>query len=222
MNKPILKLLFLILIAGIGILLFFFFNLQIYFTDKNRAIQMLISCGPSAVPVLICLQIIQVIIAPIPGEATGFLCGYLYGPVMGTVYSTIGLTIGSWIAFMLARLLGMPFVEKAINQSIIEKYDHLMEQQGLLVSFVFFLIPGFSKDALCYIIGLSRMSTAAFLFISTIGRLFGTILLSVFASSVRNGQHEILLIVSVMSGILLLFSYIYRERLLAMLKVTNK
>jgi len=222
MNKFFIKFLFLILIAGLGVFVFFYFNLQVYFTDKDSAIRLLDSCGPYAVSILILLQILQVIIAPIPGEATGFLCGYLYGPVLGTVYSTIGLTIGSWIAFMLARILGMPFVEKTINKSIIQKYDHFMEHQGLFVSFVFFLIPGFPKDALCYIIGLSRMSTATFLIISTVGRLFGTILLSVFASSVRNDQHATVFIVAGISGILLLFSYVYRERLLVMLKAKNK
>jgi uncharacterized membrane protein YdjX (TVP38/TMEM64 family) len=222
MNKPLLKFIFLILMVGLGVFLFFYFNLQVYFTDKDSAIRLLNSFGPYAVPILILLQIFQVIIAPIPGEATGFLCGYLYGPVLGTVYSTIGLAIGSWIAFMLARIFGMPFVEKAINKSIIQKYDHFMEHQGIAVSFTLFLIPGFPKDALCYIIGLSRMSTATFLIISSIGRLFGTILLSVFASSVRNDQHTTLFIVAGISGVLFLLSYIYRERLLAMLKAKIK
>jgi len=39
----------------------------------------------------IALQTLQVILSPIPGEATGFLGGYLFGERLGFVYSTIGL-----------------------------------------------------------------------------------------------------------------------------------
>src|SRR5256886_11601677 len=47
-------------------------------------------------PVLfIALQTLQVIMSPIPGEATGFLGGYLFGEWLGLCYSTIGLTIRS-------------------------------------------------------------------------------------------------------------------------------
>ena len=60
------------------------------------------------------LQVLQVIITPIPGEVTGLIGGYLYGPMLGTVYSTIGLTIGSWIAFILARAYGLPLVERVV------------------------------------------------------------------------------------------------------------
>ena len=95
--------------------------------------------------IFIGLQILQVIVAPIPGEVNGFIGGYLYGPVLGTLYSTIGLTIGSWLAFLLARWLGLPFVEKMINPKIIQKYDHFMEHRGILITFILFLIPGFPE-----------------------------------------------------------------------------
>ena len=82
--------------------------------------------------------------APILGELTGFIGNYLYGPYWGTVYSAIGLTIGSWIAFMLARFLGEPLLEKVAKKEVFEKFDHFMEHKGLLVSFLLFLIPAYS------------------------------------------------------------------------------
>jgi len=218
MTKRLCRIVILLLILCLGGWLFLHYDLQVYFTNKDKAIQLLNSFGPFGVPVLILLQVLQVIIAPIPGEVTGLIGGYLYGPVLGTIYSTIGLTIGSWIAFFLARQFGLPFVEKAIKRSTIQKYDYFMEHQGLFVSFALFLIPGVPKDALCYIIGLSRMNTRTFLIISTVGRLFGTILLSVCGSWVRNDNPVALIIVAGISGLTLLLAYLYRERWLAMLK----
>ncbi len=129
--------------------------------------------------VFISLQILQVVFAPIPGEVTGFIGGYIYGPVLGTIYSTIGLVIGSWLAFILARYFGLPFVEKTVKPEIIKKYDFILEHKGALVAFILFLIPGFPKDFLCYIMGLSHMTVWTFLVVSSIGRLLGTVLLSV-------------------------------------------
>ena len=136
------------------------------------------SLGPLSFVGFIILQAIQVIAAPIPGEVTGFIGGYLYGIVIGIVLSTIGLTIGSWAAFTLSRVLGRPFVEKFIKKKTIERYDYLLHHKGAFLVFLLFLIPGFPKDSLCYILGLGHLTTKEFLIISTVGRFAGTVLLT--------------------------------------------
>jgi len=115
-------------------------------------------------------------------------------------------------------MFGLPLVEKTVKPEIIKKYDYLMEHQGVLIAFVLFLIPGFPKDYLCYIIGLSHMRTWTFLVISMIGRLLGTSLLSLSGSSARNNQYEALLMIIALSGAFILVAYLYREKLLAMLR----
>jgi uncharacterized membrane protein YdjX (TVP38/TMEM64 family) len=190
----------------------------VIFIDRKKAVDLITSFGPLSVVIFISLQILQVMIAPLPGEVTGIIGGFLYGPVMGTLYSTIGLTIGSWLAFILARLLGLPFVEKVVTPKILEKYDYFMEHQGPLLTFVMFLIPGFPKDALCYIMGLSHMRMRIFLAVSTVGRLFGTIMLSVGGSCVRNDQMTTLYVIVALTVLILILTYIFREKLLAALR----
>lgn len=87
-----------------------------FFTSKQRLIAFLDSLGPFAIVGFVVLQVLQVVVAPIPGEVTGLIGGYLYGPVAGVVLSTIGLTLGSYIAFALARVFGRPFVERFVEQ----------------------------------------------------------------------------------------------------------
>jgi len=214
---PIKILLLLGLIAS-GIFVFIHYDLYADFLHKERAIAFITSFHPYDELVFISLQILQVVAAPIPGELTGIIGGYLYGSLLGTIYSTIGLTLGSWLAFALARMFGLPLVEKTVKPEIIQKYDYLMEHQGVLVAFILFLIPGFPKDYLCYIIGLSHMRTWTFLVISTIGRLLGTVLLSVSGSNARNNQYEALLIIIAVGGVFILVGYLYREKLLGMLR----
>ncbi len=222
MKKIVLRTVLLLVIVTAGIYFCFQYNLHTYFTQEEKAIRLINSFGPYSVLMLIGLQIAQVIVAPIPGEVTGFIGGYLYGPLWGTIYSTIGLTIGSWLAFLLARLFGLPFVEKAISQEHIKKYDDFMEHQGSLVSFVLFLVPGFPKDSLCYIIGLSHMKISHFMMISTVGRLLGTILLSLAGSCSRNHNNKVLVIVLALSAVAVALAFFYREKWLAMLREGKK
>ncbi len=215
-NHSFLRLLVLFLIIGAATFLFFHFDLHTFFLDRKKAVDFIHSFGPGPLStfIFISFQIAQVLVAPLPGEVTGIIGGYIYGPVLGTLYSTIGLTIGSWLAFLLARVLGLPFVEKVVSRNIIQKYDYFMEHRGALVTFVMFLIPGFPKDALCYIMGLSHMPTRLFLVVSTTGRLFGTIMLSVGGSCVRNDQMPALYAIIGFTAVILVLVYFYREKLL--------
>jgi len=156
--------------------------------------------------------------APIPGELSGILGGYLYGPFWGTVYSTIGLTIGSWIAFMLARFFGEPLLENVVKKEVFKKFDHFMEHKGLLVSFLLFLIPGFPKDYLCYIMGVSLIPTGTFIVISTAGRILGTIMLSVTGAFAGNGQYTFLTVILVMGVVIFIAAYYYHDKLIELLK----
>ena len=198
-RKDILKLVVLLLMIATGILLFRHYDLYSFFSDRAKIVPFLDSFGPLSVVVFIGIQILQVILAPIPGEVTGFIGGYIYGIVPGAIYSTIGLTLGSWLAFGLSRTFGLPFVEKFVSPKVIARYDRVMAHQGPFVAFLLFLIPGFPKDALCYILGLSHIRTRTFLTISTVGRLLGTIILSIQGSCVRNQQNGTFLIITAVS-----------------------
>lgn len=208
----------LILVLGIKLLInYHLYHLVTYNTEKLTAF--IESFHPYDDLVFIIIQIFQVLVAgAIPAEISGFVGGYLYGPVVGTIYSTIGLSIGSWLAFLLSRKFGLPLVKRVVNPRIMEKFDHFMVEKGPLISFTLFLIPGFPKAALCYIIGLSHMNIWVFIGVSAIGRLFGTILLSLSGSSVRHMRVLILSIILVVIAILYLVVYLNRHKLTKMTK----
>lgn len=211
----------LVALLSLSTYLFIHYDLYLFFTSKRKIIEF-IRVSPFDEIVFIFLQVVQVVAAPVPGELTGFIGGYLYGPVLGTIYSTIGLTLGSWLAFVLAHFFGMPLLEKIIKPAVVEKFDHFMEHQGILVSFFLFLIPGFPKDYLCYIMGVSRMPAGTFLVISAAGRLLGTIMLTVTGSSARNGQYVLLGCFVGVGIIIFVAAYYYQDKLLEILKKNSK
>lgn len=161
----------------------------------------------------IVLQAIQVIAAPIPGEVTGFIGGYLYGIILGIGLSTIGLTIGSYVAFSLSRFLGRPFVEKFIKKKTMERYDYLLHHKGAFLVFLLFLIPGFPKDSLCYILGLGHLTTKEFLVISTVGRFAGTVLLTLGGSYIHNQQYYRFFILLGAAVVAVFLSMAYKDKL---------
>lgn len=214
--------LILVLIIIISAYLIVHFDVYTYFSSKEKIIELVKSFHPYDAVIFIAFQILQVVAAPFPGEVSGFIGGYLYGPFLGTIYSTIGLTLGSWLAFILAHFFGEPLLEKVVKPSVMEKFDHFMEHQGIIVSFFLFLIPGFPKDYLCYIMGVSTMPVGTFLAVSAVGRLFGTIMLSITGSTARHG-HYFLLGLFVGAGIIIfILAYLYHEKILALLKKNSK
>lgn len=217
-GKAFIKIAILLSLIVLCVVLFFYYDLYTFLVSRKKIIDFVNSFGPLSVVIFIGLQILQVIVAPIPGEVNGFIGGYLYGPVLGTLYSTIGLAIGSWIAFALARTLGLPFVEKVIDPKMLRKYDHFMEHRGVLITFILFLIPGFPKDALSYIIGLSHMKMTTFLIVCTGGRLFGTIMLSVSGNCARNDQTIAMAAILGISTLIVVLAYYYHEELLHLVR----
>ncbi|BAV34803.1 hypothetical protein SCL_2526 [Sulfuricaulis limicola] len=212
-KKTILLILLAVAVMGGMVYALYATGLMDLLTSKNRLLQFIRENRFHAATIFIGMQVIQVVAAPLPGEVTGFVGGILFGPVWGVVYSTIGLTIGSWIAFMLARLLGRPIVERIASRETIERYDYVMKHKGLLLAFLMFLIPGFPKDILCYILGLGHMRLRDFLIISATGRLLGTVLLTMGGTFFRDARYGALFTVIGLSLIIILLVMIYRERI---------
>src|SRR6476660_4707539 len=192
------------------------------YSNSDKLSKFLQSLGPYSPAVFVLLQVLQVVAAPFPGELTGVAGGYVYGETFGFILSTIGLTIGSWVAFELASILGRPFVERFISQEVLHKFDFLTTNTGTMICFFLFLVPGFTKDYLCFLLGLSRMKLTTFLVVSIIGRIPGTYLLTIQGAKFRDQDYLQFAIVTVTSAVILLFAYIYREKIFSWLKRRQK
>ena len=184
-----------------------------YLTDKQRLLAVIKEHPADAALIFIGLQVLQVVAAPVPGEVTGFVGGLFFGPVRGVLFSTIGLALGSWLAFILARFAGRPLVETFVNPETIRRYDYVMKHKGLFLAFLMFLIPGFPKDLLCYLLGLGHMQQRDFLIVSTTGRLLGTMLLTLGGTFFRDQHYAAFFTLAGISITLILITMVYRENI---------
>jgi uncharacterized membrane protein YdjX (TVP38/TMEM64 family) len=181
--------------------------------DKEQIEAFITSFDTLAPLVFIAFQILQVLLAPFPGEATGFVGGYLFGTIGGFVYSSIGLIIGSVINFFIGRLLGKRYLRKLIPAVHLERFDNFVKHQGILVLFVLFVFPGFPKDYLCLFLGLSALPIRVFIILTAIGRMPGTFILSLQGASLFEENYAVF---ALLLGFCLLAGFIayrYREKL---------
>ena len=85
--------------------------------------------------------------------------------------------------------------------------------QEPLFAFLLFLIPGFPKDYLSYLLGLSRMKLSTFLAVSIIGRIPGTYLLTIQGAKFRNQEYYTVAILTAICAAILLLAYLYRNQI---------
>lgn len=182
-----------------------------FYSSRREVKHFLARFGPFAPIAFIILQALQVVLAPIPGEATGFLGGMLFGTWLSFVYSTIGLTLGSALAFGLGRWLGLPLVRRLVSDEVYHKFDFLTRTGGELVTLILFLIPGFPKDYLCFILGVSPLPLRTFLVLTTFGRMPGTWLLSIQGAKVGGGYYVEFVVFLTVAAAAAFLAYIYRE-----------
>ena len=159
------------------------------------------------------IQALQVIISPIPGEATGLAGGFLFGVGLGFLYSTIGLTAGTLACFGIGRWLGASFIQRFVAGHYWEKMGFIVEAEGAILCFVLYLIPGFPKDIISYLFGLSPMPFWVFAVVSTLGRAPGTWILSAQGSQVSPGHLRELALLLALTAAIIIPLYYYRNRI---------
>lgn len=183
------------------------------FCNREWVRQMVKSSGWASPLVFLSLQMGQVVFAPIPGDVTGFLGGYMFGAWGGFFLSAIGLTIGSMLNFFIGHFLGERVVRRMVSCETYEKYNELVQYKGILVIFIFFLIPGFPKDYLCLFLGLTSLPARVFFVISTVGRMPGTIALSLQGASIFDKNYMFFVIVTVLCILFAILAYMTRDPL---------
>jgi uncharacterized membrane protein YdjX (TVP38/TMEM64 family) len=162
------------------------------FTSSERLRTWIAAAGLKAPLLFVGVQALQVVVFFIPGEIPQIAGGYLFGIWQGALLSLAGITLGACFNFLMARLLGVPFVRALFAGKDVERTRRLAESgRARLTFFLLFLIPGIPKDILCYAAGLSSLSLGTFLLYSSLGRLPG-IVGSAFMGEAAAGERWLL------------------------------
>lgn len=177
------------------------------------------SLGFIAPLAFVALHCIQVIVFIIPGEVPQIAGGYLFGLWWGSLLSVSGIIIGSAVNFLLARLLGVPFVRLLFSREKIEYAGRIATSPRAKISmFLLFLIPGIPKDILCYGAGLTPLTLHSFLLISTLGRLPGILGSAFMGGAAAEEKWIVAGAVFLLASLLFLLGFFFKERILFLLE----
>lgn len=161
------------------------------------------------------LQVFQIIVSILPGQALQFAAGYAYSFWFGFLYSIVGVALGTVITFYLARLLGKDALQVIFGEEKFTRFVHtLNRKRSFVVLFVIFLIPGIPKDLFTYAAGVSEIRMIPFLLLSLIGRTPAMIGSIMMGSMFHNGSYFGLIILGTAAVILCIAGILRRDKLL--------
>lgn len=132
----------------------------------------------------ILLQLIQVIVAPIPGNVTTLAGGALFGFLPAFLYSTLAVFLGSLVAFGIGRYCGRPLVDRLAPKEVVDKYLGVLAEKQRLTLSLMFLMPFFPDDVLCLLAGLTGYSWGFFAGMVLLTRPWGLL----FSALVGSGE----------------------------------
>lgn len=171
----------------------------------------------------ILFQILQIVVAPIPGEVVQIAGGYIYGSALGSFYTTVGLIIGSAIAFYFTRFIGRDFISRLLQKQKVKWISFMHDEQKFgAFLFIFFLIPGLPKDMLVFVAALTSISSLRFFTILLIGRLPWIIASAALGSNLHMQQYTIAIIIAVIAVVGFIFGYIYKDNLMNLFSKADK
>lgn len=130
--------------------------------DQEAVSQYLQSFGAWGPLVLFVLMVAQVFVAVIPGHALMVTAGYAYG-TLGLCIVILSTILGSQVAFFIARRYGRSLIDKLASPQIIERWDRMARNQGIMFYFFAFVLPIFPSDLMCYVAGLGTIPARGFL-----------------------------------------------------------
>lgn len=138
------------------------------FRDMERLQIFIRSCGVWAPLVFILMQIMQILLAFIPGGL--LLSGGVaaFGPWLGLLYNMVGTLLGSSLNFAIARRWGRPLARRLMPERTWNRYVGWLDENQRKFQRLFaaaILLPFFPDDALCLVAGLTRMRWSGFLLI---------------------------------------------------------
>lgn len=177
------------------------------------------SKGAYGVLVLLGIQILQVIVAFIPGEPIEVIAGLLYGTLGGYLICTIGMLIGTIGIYYFVKLLGKSFINSFVNAEKLADYKFLHDIKRLeVLTFVLFFIPGTPKDLLTYFMPFTKIKPLTFFVIVTIARI-PSIISSTFAgASIGDGKWVQTIVIFCVIGLVGILGIIFNDRLIKSLK----
>ncbi|MBD5632712.1 MAG: TVP38/TMEM64 family protein, partial [Clostridia bacterium] len=118
------------------------------------------------------LQVLQVVILPLPAAVCYIPGAIIWGPLKATFIASAGVICGSLICYIIGRFWGRKAVIWIAGQEATDKYVSQFGKRGKTIFVLMQILPFFPDDILCLIAGLTGMNFVFFAATITLVRPF--------------------------------------------------
>ncbi len=144
----------------------------LFAADPEEVRATLAGLGPLAPLASIGLNVMQGVVAPVPGFIVPFVNGVVFGSFWGAIVTWVGGIAAAGACFMIARTFGRSFAERLCRRSrTLTSANRTIERHGLPGVVIARLVPGMPFDVFSYMGGLTRLRPSTFLLGTAIGSL---------------------------------------------------
>lgn len=163
-----------------AIIAFFAFDLQQHFTlEAIKAQQQSLVSQYNDNPLVFIAVFLALYIAtaalslPIISLLT-LLAGAIFGLVLGVIIVSFASTIGATLAFLVSRFLARDWVQGKLGSKL-DAINEGVDRDGAFYLFTLRLVPAFPFWVINLLMGLTKIKTLTFYWVSQLGMLLGTI-----------------------------------------------
>ena len=160
------------------------------------------------------INIVQVLLAFLPGEPVELASGYAFGFWEGTALCLVASGLATSAIYWATRRWGWKLVGLFFDRLLFDRFSWLKSAKRLeLIMLIVFLIPGTPKDFLTYFAGLTNMRFLPVVLIATFGRIPSIVTSTITASAVGSGNWPLVACTLVASAFLLAVGGLMYRRL---------
>jgi uncharacterized membrane protein YdjX (TVP38/TMEM64 family) len=208
----------LIVVGTPAYLYFFHREFLMSFRSFDEVIDFILAHEFASILVYFGLQQLHIVISIIPGQPFHIAAGLIFGFGFGYFLSMIGIIAGSAITFYASRILGKDAMYVFFGETRFNKFLTLVNsKKGLIIIFLMYLIPGFPKEGLGYIVGLSKIKIFPFLAIVVVGRTPALMMSIAIGSMYASGTYAAIIVIVALAVLVAVFTFIYRKKIMAKL-----
>lgn len=180
-------------------------------TARHQFISYVRNSGFTGICAFLGLQVLQVVVAVLPGEPVELMAGILYGTWGGLAMCLVGTALGSAAIYYFIKLFGA----NSVDPALLYKYRFLRDEAHVhFFLFLLFFIPGTPKDMLIYMGPFLPVRARNFFLISTFARIPSMITSTFAGANVAVGNWGVTLAVYLITGAAALICIWQQERIL--------
>lgn len=198
--------------AVVVIILFALSSYLVHLYEQD--IKLLINDGLLGMLGYVLITILAIVLAPISTLPLMPVASMLWGWKLAGILSIIGWVIGSQIAFTLARKYGKPLIEKFLSLERLKDFEKTLPEKNIFWVLVFLRMT-VPVDILSYAVGLfSSVKASTYFFATTLG-VTPFAFIFAYTGTLSSGKQ---LIVGIEIILLLLVIYLFKNKILSLLK----